>query len=366
MMSIKIRSGPWLEKAVIALFALIILVYILIPSGKEETDSLDRYTRTGAGAAVPTTPDGKAQRQRLIQEAEQREENLKRMQDQLLTDPCPGSGSTTGSILEHLDRQAVTTDLSLTDELLPEKEPPEPPAALLKEPEAKSKRFSFKPPTPSPSPLPTSHYQNSPFIFFKDEKPPEPELPVLYEGSFIEAVVQHRLVVDNQESPIIARTTQDVYAHDSRLLLIPRGSCIIGKAQVVSDRNQSRLHTLFHRFILPNGKSINFDKEAKGMDRSGSFGISSKVNRHTLKKYSAALFMGVLDGLGALSQNRIDQLSPWSPVLSDTERNLREARSDVLRRDLEIKPTVTIKPGTRIKIYLCQDVRLSPYQEQER
>lgn len=368
------RSGRWPEKWLIALFIIIILVYILVPFEKEAAADPDLYgpslSQGDAGTAAPTTPDGRAQRRRMVEESREREESLKRMQDQLLTDPCPRTGPAASSILEQLNQQALAEDFSLTEELLPETGPP---AELLKESEPRNERFKHYPPllkgsggkAKGKTPPAATHYQNSPFIFYEDGKSIESGSPCIFEGSLIEAVVEHRVMVDDRESPVTTHVSRDIYSDDRQHLLIPRGSRFIGKAQVVAHQNQHRLYTLFHRLILPDGGSIDFEKQALGMDRSGSFGIASKINRHTFKKYKAALFMGVLDGLGALAQNRIDQASPWSWVMSDTERNLSAARSDVLRRDLRIKPTITIKPGTRIKIYLCRDIHISPYQAQE-
>jgi hypothetical protein len=378
------RSFFSLEKVVIGLFAVIIIVYILIPGGGPDPADSELYALS-LPDRVPTTPDGKAQQQTLRQQSKLREENLKRMADQVLSDPYP-NGSIADSILRQV-QQDRAADISLVEEMEPEPgEEVEPPADLITDLNTSCARSAeHKPPVKgggpgpirSPGPSRFIDYSCSPFALFKSAEA-EDQVPFIrygnlapltvFEGSFLEGCVQHRVRVDSQQSPVLVLVTRDFYSECGRFVVIPRGSRVLGTAQVVSDRNQSRLFTRFHRLILPNGVSVQLGREegAKGLDRAGSLGLSSKVNRHTLRRYSGVLLLGLVEGLGALSQNRLSQVSPWSYFIDRGGRSLDRANDQVLRQALSVKPTITIEPGSCIKIYLCRDIRLSPFRQIDR
>jgi type IV secretory pathway VirB10-like protein len=119
----------------------------------------------------------------------------------------------------------------------------------------------------------------------------------LDEGTVIESVLLNRL--DGEFSgPVITQISTDVYARAGIELLIPKGSRILGEAREVNSFDQKRLAIVFHRLILPNGKSLSLDK-FRGLDQIGETGVVSKVDHHYLEIFGTSLALG---GIGGLTQ----------------------------------------------------------------
>src|SRR6185369_8615575 len=93
----------------------------------------------------------------------------------------------------------------------------------------------------------------------------------LDEGTLIETVLLNRL--DGEFSgPVITQVANDVYSRAGLELLIPKGSRLLGEAREVNGLDQRRLAILFHRLILPDGKTVSLDK-FRGLDQIGKTGV---------------------------------------------------------------------------------------------
>ncbi|HEV2380783.1 MAG TPA: TrbI/VirB10 family protein [Terriglobia bacterium] len=177
---------------------------------------------------------------------------------------------------------------------------------------------------------------------------------VLFEGTIVEALLINRLD-GSFTGPVSCLVTNDVYSHDRQHLLIPAGSKVLGEAQKVDTFGQGRLAVAFHRLLMPDGYSVSLD-QFKGLDQAGAAALKDKVNNHYLKIFGASLAIGILGaaseyGTGsALTANGADELRQGFGA------GLAISSQRVLDRFLNILPTVTIREGARIKIYLSNDL----------
>lgn len=188
----------------------------------------------------------------------------------------------------------------------------------------------------------------------------------IYEGEYIDAVILNRIVNDKHISPITAVITKDIFDNSGEYVLLPANTKIIGKALPISSQQQNRQVIYFHRFILPNGKSIYFEKENQklsALGMRGVYGIKGRVNTHFFKKYGAAILYGLLNGVGGYAQNRLSQTSGTSIVIDKSADNFSEVNEEIRRDAQEVTPTITIKEGTRTKIFIAADIELSAYQK---
>ena len=182
---------------------------------------------------------------------------------------------------------------------------------------------------------------------------------VLFEGTVLESLLINRLD-GTFAGPISCLLSSNVYSHDRQHLLIPAGSKIVGEASKVDTFGQARLAVAFHRLIMPDGYSVNLD-QFKGLDQEGATALTDKVNNHYAKIFGASVAIGVLGGVA--------QLGTGSVLNSDSSDRIREgfgvgmanAGEHILDRFLNILPTVTIREGTRIKIFLSNDLLLPDY-----
>ena len=182
---------------------------------------------------------------------------------------------------------------------------------------------------------------------------------ILFEGSVLETVLINRL--DGQFSgPVECMLTNPVYSHDRQHLLVPPGTKVLGEAKRVEAFGQTRLAVVFHRLIMPDGFAVSLD-QFKGLDQIGDSGLRDKVNNHYLRIFGASLALGAIgavaqSGTGsALTANGNDLMRQGfaSSMALSSER--------ILDRFLNILPTVTIREGHRVKVYLSNDLPLPDY-----
>jgi type IV secretory pathway VirB10-like protein len=182
---------------------------------------------------------------------------------------------------------------------------------------------------------------------------------VLFEGTVLEALLINRLD-GTFAGPVSCLLSNNVYSHDRQHLLIPAGSKIVGAASKVDAFGQARLAVVFHRLIMPDGYSVNLDL-FKGLDQAGATALQDKVNNHYARIFGASVAIGVLGGVA--------QLGTGSAINSGSSDRIREgfgvgmanAGEHILDRFLNILPTVTIREGTRVKIYISNDLLLPDY-----
>ena len=186
----------------------------------------------------------------------------------------------------------------------------------------------------------------------------------LYEGEMIDAVLVNRIVADTEPSPVVCQISKDVYDNSGQFVLFPANSRIVGTSQVVSYKGAHRLFISFHRIILPNGPSIDLpssQKALRAMDETGALGVVSKVDRHWFLQFGTAIFFGVLDGLAAAAQRNTEFFSASSIVIDRTSRNFDRILDRIMAQYSSIVPTITVTQGKKVRIYLSDDIVISPF-----
>jgi type IV secretion system protein VirB10 len=179
---------------------------------------------------------------------------------------------------------------------------------------------------------------------------PESRLFTMFEGTVLETALVNRLD-SSFAGPIITMVTNDAYSHDRQHVLIPAGTKCIGRTAPVESLGQTRMAVSFHRLIMPDGYSVDLD-QFEGLNQLGDTGLKDKVNHHYFQIFGVSIALGFL---GAISQNELEY-----PFDSAGPQFARSA-AQVLDRFLNILPTVTIREGHRVKVYLTQDLKLPAY-----
>jgi hypothetical protein len=186
---------------------------------------------------------------------------------------------------------------------------------------------------------------------------------IVFEGTVLETVLINRL--DGQFSgPVECLLASDIYSHDRQHLLIPAGTRVLGEAKKVEAFGQTRLAVVFHRLIMPDGYSASLD-QFKGLDQIGDTGLRDQVNNHYLRIFGVSLAIGAL---GAVSEAG----TSGSLVASGTDLmrqgfavSTAQSASQILDRFLNVPPTVTIREGHRVKVYLSGDFALPDYSNHQ-
>jgi type IV secretory pathway VirB10-like protein len=186
----------------------------------------------------------------------------------------------------------------------------------------------------------------------------------LYEGEILEAVLVNRIIADTEPSPVVCQLSKDVFDHSARYVVFPASSRIVGLSQVVNYKGANRLFITFNRIILPNGPSVDLptsSKAVRALDETGALGVVSKVDRHWFLQFGTAIFFGVLDGISGAAQRNRDAFSAQSAVLGKTSESFDRILENIMSQYSTIVPTIRVDQGKTMKIYLSDDMLISPY-----
>ena len=159
---------------------------------------------------------------------------------------------------------------------------------------------------------------------------------------------------------ITAQVTENVYdSPTGRILLIPQGTRVIGQYDSGIGFGQRRVLLVWNRLIFPNGRSIVLERQP-GADAEGYAGLEDGVDYHWGELFKAAALSTILS-VGAEAGT--------SGQESDIARALRQGASDsisqtgqqIVQRQLNIAPTLTIRPGFPVRVIVTRDLTLEPY-----
>jgi type IV secretion system protein TrbI len=179
----------------------------------------------------------------------------------------------------------------------------------------------------------------------------------IFEGSIIDAVLTNRLDGES-DAPVNCLVTNDIFAHDGTLV-IPSGARVLGRASRVESFGETRLAVSFHRLILPDGRSVSLDS-ALGMNQVGDLGLKDKRDSHMLAAFGASAAVGIINGLGQ-ALGSVGRGDGSTVIVSGVGDSTQQASSQVLARFLNRLPTITIREGHRVKVYLTSDLDLAAY-----
>jgi type IV secretory pathway VirB10-like protein len=182
---------------------------------------------------------------------------------------------------------------------------------------------------------------------------------ILLEGTILETVLINRL--EGQFSgPVECLLTTDVYSHDRQHVLIPAGTKLLGETRKVDTSGQTRLAVVFHRLVMPDGYSVSLD-QFKGLDQIGDTGLRDKVNNHYLRLFGVSLAIGMLGAVAESGTGRALNASGTDMMRQGFASSSAESASQILDHFLNILPTIAIREGYRVKVYLSGDLALPDY-----
>ena len=143
----------------------------------------------------------------------------------------------------------------------------------------------------------------------------------------------------------------------------PQGSRLIGIYDSQVAFGQSRVLLVWTRLIMPNGRSIVLEREP-GADAAGYAGLEDEVDNHWGALFNAALLstlLGVGSELGAGSDTG-NNAGLIQALRLGTSESLNQAGQKVVQRDLNIQPTLTVRPGFPVRVIVNRDLVLEPYR----
>jgi len=163
---------------------------------------------------------------------------------------------------------------------------------------------------------------------------------------------------------VIATVTEPIYdTATGKFLLIPQGSRILGRYNSQVSYGQSRVQVVWHRIILPDTSSLTLDNLV-GTDPAGYAGLEDGVDWHWKRIFAGAALTTLL-GIGAelaAPENRQDGNRIILAGRDSAQDTVNQIGQEVTRRNLNIQPTLTSRPGLPVRIIVNRDLVLRPYQ----
>jgi type IV secretion system protein VirB10 len=164
---------------------------------------------------------------------------------------------------------------------------------------------------------------------------------------------------------IIAQVSQNVWdTADGRHLLIPQGAKLFGTYDSRVVYGQERVLVAWNRLILPDGSAFTLGA-MPGNDMAGYAGYTDEVNNHYLRIFGSAILMSLItggtaytmDSMSASGSSGTDNTpSMQQEMASALTAQLGQATLQLLQKNLNIKPTLEIRPGYQFNVIVTKDL----------
>jgi type IV secretory pathway VirB10-like protein len=182
----------------------------------------------------------------------------------------------------------------------------------------------------------------------------------IFEGTVLEGVVTNH-IDGGFNGPILVMLATDYYSHDHQQLLMPQGTRLIGTVQSIGSAQQRKMFVTFHRAVCPDGFSLDFDKYI-GLDPIGTTGLATKVDHGYFQAFAAAAAIGGIGGLAQIGNNG-SVLNPSTEIRNGISEQMASEGEQILNHFLNRLPVITLKEGSRARVYVGRDILIPSYAE---
>ena len=148
-----------------------------------------------------------------------------------------------------------------------------------------------------------------------------------------------------------------------RVKLVPQGARLLGIYDSQVAFGQSRVLLVWTRLIMPNGRSIVLERQ-QGADSGGYSGLEDEIDNHWKELLGAAALstlLGVGSELGSGADNG-NNTAILQALRLGAANSLNQTGQQIVRRNLNIQPTLTIRPGFPVRVIVNRDLVLEPYR----
>ena len=161
---------------------------------------------------------------------------------------------------------------------------------------------------------------------------------------------------------ITAQVTEDVYdSPTGKYLLIPQGARLIGQYDSSVAFGQSRVLLVWTRLIMPDGMSIVLERQP-GADTQGYAGLEDETDNHWGMLFKAAVLSTLLS-VGANAGIGYNEGFLLQGLGLGASQSFSQTGQQIVQRQLNIQPTLTIRPGFPVRVIVTRDLVLAPYAQ---
>jgi type IV secretion system protein VirB10 len=200
-----------------------------------------------------------------------------------------------------------------------------------------------------------------------DAQPEAPRSPYELRAGFVVPATLISGVNSELPGQIMAQVSQDVYdTPTGRHVLIPQGSRLVGAYSSDVAYGQARVLVAWQRIVFPDGKAMDIGA-MPGSDAAGYSGFNDTVNNHYLRLFASAfLLSGITAGI-TVSQdpttgNNVNRQRASDAMSQALGQQLGQVTAQLIARNMNIAPTIEIRPGYRFNIVVTKDMTFTkPY-----
>jgi type IV secretion system protein VirB10 len=173
---------------------------------------------------------------------------------------------------------------------------------------------------------------------------------LLPKGAFLDCTLE--TAIDSSLPGLVTcMTATDTFGADGTVVLLERGTRLIGETRGDVKRGGNRLFVLWGEARTPTGVVVEL--ASPGTDQLGRAGVTGRVDRHFGERFGAAILVSVIDGAiqaGVAAANQGGSSVNVSPGTS------RDILTELLRETVDIPPTISVEPGTRLQVLVARDL----------
>ncbi|WP_298111973.1 TrbI/VirB10 family protein [Bradyrhizobium sp.] len=160
---------------------------------------------------------------------------------------------------------------------------------------------------------------------------------------------------------ITAQVTENIYdSPTGKILLVPQGTRVIGQYDSGVGFGQRRILLVWNRLIFPNGRSIVLERQP-GADAQGYAGLEDGVDYHWGELFKAAALSTLLS-VGAEAGTSGQESDIVRALRNGASDSINQTGQQIVSRQLNIAPTLTIRPGYPVRVIVTRDLVLEPYR----
>ena len=151
---------------------------------------------------------------------------------------------------------------------------------------------------------------------------------------------------------------KDIYSANGKVLLVERGSKVVGEQTSALLQGQARVFALWNEMETPYGIHIKLASPAAG--QLGESGIGARVKYHFWRRFGGAIMISLIGDLGDYASNRRSNKGNGQTFNFDnTSESAQDMATEALKNSINIPPTGYVNQGTIINIMVARDVDFS-------
>jgi len=190
----------------------------------------------------------------------------------------------------------------------------------------------------------------------------------LFAGSIIPATMITAIDSD-LPGTITASVRRTIYdSRDPTIVLVPQGAKLVGEYNSMVQYGQQRLMVIWNELIFPDGSTLDL-KGMSGVDQIGEAGFYDQVNNHYLRVFGSAIMISLFGAAAQLSQPQNSSAFTSSSMSNQATANLATqldtAATNILNKNLNIAPTLNIRPGYPFNVMVNKTIIMQPWGKDE-